>query len=721
MKKKIAVISLSLIIFVVISGFRENDNSNFDSKINTLISQMTLEEKVNLLHGNSMFTNGGCERLGIPALKLSDGPHGVREEVSLTSFKPAGWTTDSSSYFPTGTAVAATWNKELAFKQGKALGSEARARNKDIILGPGVNIHRTPLCGRNFEYLSEDPFLTATMCVPYIKGIQENNVAACIKHYIANNQELDRGAVDVQMSERALREIYLPAYKAAVEKGNVMAFMGAYNKFMGDWCCENSYLLDTILRRELGFKGLVMSDWSAVHSTVKSANAGLDLEMGTRGPFSSFYFADSLINAVKNGKVSMAAIDEKVRHILWVAYNTKVIGDTINRAKGEYVTPAHSRTAYDVAKESVVLLKNDRNILPLNSEKIKSIAVFGDNATRKHAEGGSSSAVKAKYEVTPLEGMKNCANGKITFNYSLGYEKINKRWIRRDSMATIPPQFNKDSLIAEAVKIAGKSDAAVIFAGLNHDFDTEGRDKKNMDLPYSQVELINAVAKVNPNTVVVIIAGSPVDFRGIIGNVHAILWSWYNGEEGGNALADIILGNVNPSGKMPFTLPDSLGQTPAQLLGNYHGREKPLVYEEDILIGYRWFDAKNLNPAFPFGHGLSYTNFTYSGLDVQSNPVSISVNFQLQNSGSMAGAETTQLYISAPGKEALRAPLELKGFEKAKLKPGKKKEITIVINKQDLAWYNEKIHNWQVEKGVYKIQIGSSSRDIRLSKEITIN
>jgi beta-glucosidase len=668
-----------------------------------------------------MFTNGGCERLGIPALKLSDGPHGVREEISLTSFKPAGWTTDSSSYFPTGTAVAATWNKKLAFQQGEALGSEARARNKDVILGPSVNIHRTPLCGRNFEYMSEDPFLVASMCVPYIKGIQKENVAACIKHYIANNQELDRGSVDVQMSERALCEIYLLAYKAAVQEGNVMSFMGAYNKFRGDWCCENSYLLDTILRKEWNFHGMVMSDWSATHSTVKAANAGLDLEMGTRGPFSSFYFADSLVSAVKSGKVSMDVINEKVHHILWVAFNTKLMGDTITRVKGEYVTPAHSQTAYNVAKESVVLLKNDRNVLPVKSEKIKSIAVFGDNATRKHAEGGSSSAVKAKYEVTPLEGLRNRTDGKISINYSMGYEKITKRWYRRDSVITVPLQFNKDSLIAEAVKIAQQSDAAIIFAGLNHDFDTEGRDKKNMDLPYSQVELINAVAKVNPNTVVVIIAGSPVDFRGIIQKVPAILWGWYNGEEGGNALADIILGKVNPSGKMPFTLPDSLGQTPAHLLGNYHGKERPLFYEEDILVGYRWFDAKNMQPAFPFGHGLSYTSFTYSDLEVNSNPYNISVSFQLQNSGNLTGAETAQLYISAPGKEVLRPPLELKGFEKTELIPRMKKKITIILNKKDLAWYNENIHDWQIEKGVYKINIGSSSRDIRLKKGITIN
>jgi beta-glucosidase len=722
MLKKIKFISLVFSIFLVFSGFQRENNGVFDSKINALIEQMTLEEKVNLLHAQSMFKNGNCERLGIPGLNLSDGPHGVREEISLTSFAPAGWTTDSSSYFPTGTAVAATWSKDLSFIQGKALGAEARARNKDVILGPGVNIHRTPLCGRNFEYLSEDPYLTAALCVPYINGIQENDVAACIKHYAVNNQELDRGDVDVYVSERALREIYLPAYKASIEKANVMTFMGAYNKLRGDWSCESSYLLDTLLRQEWGFKGLVMSDWSAVHTTEKAANAGLDLEMGTRKPFNEFYFADPLIKAVKDGEVSMDVINAKVRHILWVDFSTKLMGDTQSRAKGEFVTPAHSKVAYNVAKESVVLLKNERNVLPFNSEKIKSIAVIGDNAARKHAAGGASSGLKAKYEVTPLGGLKNRVSGNIVINYSLGYEKISRTrphsWAS-DSIA--PSQFNKDSLITEAVKTARKSDVVVIFAGLNHDLDTEGRDKRNMDLPYAQVELINAVAKVNPNTVVVIIAGSPVDFRGIINNVPSILWGWYNGMEGGNALADIILGKVNPSGKMPFTLPDSLGQSPAHFLGNYHDKSTPLVYEEDLLVGYRWFDAKKMKPAFPFGHGLSYTNFTYSNIELKSTAESVTVSFQLQNSGSIKGAETAQLYISAPGKEALRAPLELKGFEKVELAPGEKRAITIVVDKKDLAWYNDKIRNWQIEKGVYKMQIGSSSRDIRLSKEIAIN
>jgi len=719
-KKTLFLLLVFVVLFsTVFAGGNKHKESALDKKINALISQMTLQEKVNLLHGNTMFTNGGCERLGIPQLKLSDGPHGVREEISLTSFRSAGWTTDSASYFPTETAVAATWNRTLAYKQGEALGAEFRARKKDIMLGPGVNIIRTPLGGRNFEYLSEDPLLVSEMVVPYIQGAQTNDVAACVKHFALNNQELDRGIVDVYLSERALREIYLPGFKAAVQQGKVLTVMSSYNKLRGDWCGENRHLLTNILRNEWGFKGLVMSDWGGTHSTVKAANAGLDLEMGTRGPFSEFYFANPLIKAVETGEVSENVVDDKVRNILRVLYGTKLMGDTLNRTPGEFVTPAHSKVAYDVAKESIVLLKNEKNTLPLKRDSIKTIAVFGDNATRKHSEGGFSSGVKSKYEITPLEGIKSRAGDDIKINYSLGYEKVTSH-TNDDGTRVLVPKYDADSLLRAAVKIALQSDVAIIFAGLNHDFDTESYDKKDMNLPYTQEDLINVVAKVNPNTIVVITAGSPIDFRKIEKTTPVIVWSWFNGMEGGNAIADVIFGNVNPSGKMPFTLPESLEQSPAHALGNYHGKEKPLLYEEDILVGYRWFDAKGLKPAFPFGHGLSYTTFTYSDVKVRQNKKEVKVTFTIQNTGNKAGAEVAQVYISAPGKEALRPPLELKGFEKINLEPGKEAKVEIKINKDDMKWYNEAIKDWQLEKGKYRIEIGASSRDIRLKKEIEI-
>lgn len=706
--------------FLLLFSYCTTPVYNFDKEIDALIAQMTLEEKVALLHGNTMFTNAGCERLGIPGLHLSDGPHGVREEISLTSFKSAGWTTDSATYFPTGTAVAATWNPKLAYVQGEALGAESRARKKDIILGPGVNIHRSPLCGRNFEYLSEDPLLTSIIAVDYIKGIQNKNVAACIKHYVANNQELDRSDVDVYMSERALREIYLPAYKEAVQKANVMTFMGAYNKFRGDWCCESKYLLTDILRDEWGFKGLVMSDWSAVHSTVKAANAGLDLEMGTRKPFNEFYFADPLIEAVNNGAVSMEVIDQKVRNILWVAFSTKVIGDTATRAKGEFVTPAHLKIAYNVAKESIVLLKNERNVLPVDATRIKTIAVFGDNATRQHAEGGFSSGIKAKYEITPLEGLKNRLGNKIEIRYSLGYEKTTDHMFGRGTRF-LEPQYSKDSLIAEAVKIAASSDIAIIFGGLNHDFDTEGYDKLDIDLPYAQVDLINEIVKVNPNTIVVITAGSPVDFRGFASNVPAILWGWYNGMEGGNALADVILGEVNPSGKMPFTLPQFLEQSSPHALGAYHGKDSLLTYKEDILVGYRWFDTKNIEPMFPFGHGLSYTRFEILNQTINTSKEKTIIKVDIKNAGKIAGAETVQLYVSAPGIEALRPTRELKAFEKVFLAPGEQKKITFEIPHSNLAWYDENNSTWRVENGEYTFYVGNSSRELPVKQITKIN
>jgi len=720
-RTKNLLLSFALIVLfsTAFAGGNKHKDSALDKKISALVSQMTLQEKVNLLHGNTMFTNGGCERLGIPQLKLSDGPHGVREEISLTSFRSAGWTTDSSSYFPTETAVAATWNRNLAFRQGEALGSEFRARGKDVMLGPGVNIIRTPLGGRNFEYLSEDPLLTSEMVVPYIQGIQTNDVAACVKHFALNNQELDRGTVDVYSSERALREIYLPGFKAAVQRGNVLTAMSSYNKFRGDWCGENHHILTDILRNEWGFKGILMSDWGGTHSTVKAANAGLDLEMGTRGPFNEFYFADPLVKAVEKGEVSMQVIDKKVSHILWTLFNTRQMGDTLKRKSGEFVTPSHSKVAYDVAKESIVLLKNEKDILPLNRDSIKTIAVFGDNAMRKHSEGGFSSGVKSKYEITPFDGITNLAGENITINYSLGYEKVTSH-TNEDGTRVLAPKYNADSLLRAAVKIALQSDVAIIFAGLNHDFDTESYDKKDMNLPYSQEDLINVVSKVNPNTIVVITAGSPIDFRKIEMTTPVIVWSWFNGMEGGNALADVIFGNVNPSGKMPFTLPESLEQSPAHALGNYHGKEKPLRYEEDILVGYRWFDAKGLKPAFPFGHGLSYTTFAYSDLKVKQNKKEVKVTFTIQNTGTRQGAEIAQLYISAPGKEALRPPRELKGFEKISLEPGKEAKVEIKMNKDDLKWYNEAIKDWQLEKGEYRIEIGASSRDIKLKNDIEI-
>ena len=477
-----------------------DEDVKINQQIDSLLGQMTLEEKVSLLHGNSKFTTAAIERLGIPEWHLSDGPHGVREEINRDSWGPAGWTNDSSSYFPTGTALAATWNPELAKQEGIALGEEARFRGKDVLLGPGINIHRTPLCGRNFEYMSEDPYLISQMCVPVIQGIQSRDVAACIKHYIANNQEIDRGTVDVEMSDRAFHEIYLPGFKAAVEQGGVYTLMGAYNKFRGDWCCESHFLMTDILRHDLGFKGVAMSDWAAVHNTVKTANAGLDLEMGTDSAYNRYYFADKLIDAVKKGEVSEATVDQKVKNILRVMLKTKVIGpDKDQRAKGSFVTPEHQQAAYKVASESIVLLKNDDQLLPIHTDKTKTIAVIGDNADRKQAHGGFSSAIKAKYEITPLQGLKNKIGDQVKLKVAMGYEKNSK--LEGKGLVFDVDKAKDKKLLDEAVKVAQSSDIAIIFGGLNHDYDTESYDRPNMQLPYNQEKLILAVAAANPNTI----------------------------------------------------------------------------------------------------------------------------------------------------------------------------------------------------------------------------
>lgn len=702
-----------------------NEDVKIEQEVDSLLGKMTLKEKVSLLHGNSKFTTAAIERLGIPEWHLSDGPHGVREEIKRDSWEPAGWTNDSSSYFPTGTALAATWNPELAHEEGVALGEEARYRGKDVLLGPGINIHRTPLCGRNFEYMSEDPYLISQMCVPVIQGIQSRDVAACIKHYIANNQEIDRGTVDVEMSDRAFHEIYLPGFKAAVEKGGVYTLMGAYNKFHGDWCCENHFLMTDILRDELGFKGVAMSDWAAVHNTVKTANAGLDLEMGTDSAYNRYYFADKLIDAVNKGEVTEATVDQKVKHILGVMLKTKVIGpDKDKRAKGSFVTPEHKKAAYNVASESIVLLKNDDQVLPVHVENFKSIAVIGDNATRKHAAGGFSSGLKAKYEITPLAGLQNKVGDQIKLNVAQGYEKNSE--LKYDKGLVFDVDKAKDKkLLNEAVKAAKSSDVAIIFGGLNHDYDTEAFDRPDMELPYSQEKLILAVAAANPNTILVLSAGSPLDLSRVKDKVKAIVWGWLNGMENGNALADVLTGKVNPSGKMPFTIPVKLDDSPAHAMGNYPGKDLKVNYEEGILVGYRWYDTKKIAPLFPFGYGLSYTTFEYSDLktDQTNYPKdgTIKVSFNLKNTGEVAGAETAQLYVSDPECSVMRPTKELKGFKKVFLQPGESKTVELSVPVSSLAFYSEKDNGWVVEPGSFILQVNSSSADNRLKETINID
>jgi beta-glucosidase len=711
-----------MMIAFVVNAQHPNDNKQ-EEKIRSLISQMTLQEKVSLLHANSKFYVPGIKRLGIPELALSDGPHGVRAEINRDNWAYAGWTNDSSTCFPPGTALAATWNPKLAYQRGLVLGEEARFRKKDILLGPGINIIRSPLCGRNFEYMSEDPLLISKMSVAYIKALQSKDVAASVKHWLANNQEEHRDSIDVNMSERALREIYLPGFKASVMEGGAYTVMAAYNKFRGDWCSENKYLNSQILRKEIGFKGVLMTDWSAAHTTVKAALTGLDLEMGTdKKDYNEWYFANPLIKAVEEGKVSVSVVDEKVANVLRVMMNTKMF-DENNRAKGKINTPEHQQAAYNDAAEAAVLLQNNGNLLPLNLNKIKSIAIIGDNATRKHCGGGLSSEIKTLYEITPLEAIQKKFGTTVKINFAQGYEKQSSF---KEGNNTGQGNSNKIDwkLIDEAVKVAKESEVVIIFGGLNHDFDTESSDKQNMDLPYGQDILIQEVAKANPNTVVVIIAGSPVKLSGIVHRVPAIMWSWFGGMEAGNAVADLLVGKVNPSGKLPFTIPVSLDQSPAHALGNFPGRDLKVNYEEDILVGYRWFDTKKIVPQFPFGFGLSYTNFSIGQFSTDKlsygKNETIHAKFTIKNTGYSYGAEVIQLYVSDPVCSVLRPEKELKAFEKIFLKPGETKTVELQVKVADLAFYDETKKAWNAEAGEYIVQLGNSSRDIFQKVKIAV-
>lgn len=724
MKKIIGVIACGLFLYAATASSQVTDKEKvqMEKRIEKLIKKMTLEEKVGLLHGNSKFYVAGVERLGIPEWSLSDGPHGVRAEINRHDWAYAGWTNDSASYFPTGTAFAAAWNPELAYHRGEVLGEEARWRKKDVLLGPGVNIIRSPLCGRNFEYMSEDPYMNSVLAVAYIKGLQSRDVACSVKHFAVNNQETNRTTVDVECSERALREIYLPAFKASVQEGGALTVMAAYNKFRGEFCAENNYLVRKILRNEWGFDGVYVTDWGAAHSTVPSMEAGLDLEMGTLiDKYEDWYYANPLIEAVKSGKVPMSLVDEKVGDVLRVMIKTNVLDPKKRFGPGSMNTKEHQQATYDAATEAIVLLKNQNNLLPLDFSSIKSLAVIGDNATRKHSNGGLSSEIKAVYEVTPLEALRAKWGDKVDIRFAQGYEKLST-FVEGSNNGQSSGTFSSktqesDALLKEAVEVARTSDVALLVCGLNHDYDTESFDRLNMDIPYGQVELIQEVVKANPRTIVVMIAGSPLNMAAVDICSPAIVWAWFNGMEGGNALVDVLSGKVNPSGKMPFTTPVSLDQSPAHALGNFPGRDLKVNYEEDILVGYRWFDTKGLPVVYPFGYGLSYTTFGYSDLHTDKKTYdqadTIQATFTLTNTGDREGAEVAQLYVSDPVCSVMRPVKELKGFKKVFLKLGESQRITLDIPVSSLAFYSEAQSQFVVEPGEFILQLGASASDIK--------
>ncbi len=687
--------------------------TKMEKKIDSLLHLMTLEEKIAMLHASGTFTSAGVKRLGIPDFTSADGPLGVREEIVRNGWAPANWTTDSATFFPNGSALAATWNPKLAFRYGEAMGEEAHARKKDMLLAPAINITRTPLGGRTFEYMSEDPFLNGRLAVEAIKGIQTQPVAACVKHFALNNQETERGLVNVEVSERALREIYLPAFKAAIQEGHALTVMAAYNKFRGVYCAENDYLLNKILRGEWDFQGLVVSDWGGVHSTIGTGNTGLEIEMGSSGSYDKWYMATPLLDAVKAGKVSMAAIDAKVVRILRVMLQTSM---KESATAGELNTPKHYKTAYDIASESIVLLKNDKQLLPLNSAKIKSIAVIGDNATRLFASGGFGAGVKTKYEITALKGLENKLGKSTSIQFAQGYSaKIN-----REKKAIV----SDPKLITDAVELAKKSDVAIVFIGSNRNYEEESIDRSTLELPFNEQALVNAVSAANPNTIVVVVAAAPYDLNEIKKNNHTIVWSWFNGSEGGNALADVLTGKTNPSGKFPFTFPVKLEDSPAHALKTFPGENHIADYKEGILVGYRWFDTKKIEPLYCFGYGLSYTTYAYSALTtnkgVYNKGDKIFVTVKVKNTGKMTGKETVQLYVSHLKSAVLQPEKELRNFQKISIDAQKESLIKMELNVNDLAYFDETSNQWVVEPGTYKIMVGTSSKDISQTAEITI-
>lgn len=703
-----------------------DDTQPIEVRVKDALGRMTLEEKVALCHAQGKFSSAGVPRLGIPELWMSDGPHGVRAEINWNDWGYANWTNDSITAFPALTCLAATWNPEMSAKYGKAVGEEARYREKDVLLGPGVNIYRTPMNGRNFEYMGEDPYLASVMCVPYIQELQKNGVAACVKHYALNNQELWRGHIDVNLSDRALYEIYLPAFKAAVEKGGAWSIMGAYNKIRGQHACHNDLTLNKILKGDWKFDGCVITDWGGAHDTYEAAINGLDIEMGsyTNGltsesvfTYNDYYLANPYLKMLKDGKVPMSTIDDKASRILRLIFRT-----AMNRQKpyGSVATEEHYAAAREIGNEGIVLLKNTpvvkkgAPLLPIVADKYQNILVVGDNAVRLLNQGGGSSELKVKDMVSPLDGLRAVYGDKVS--YAKGYAAGRPMYGRADEI----PQHVVDSLRAEAVEMAKKADLVVLVGGLNknHFQDCEGGDRQEYGLPFGQDELIEGLLGVNKNLVLVLLSGNAVEMPWIA-QVPAIVQGWYLGSMGGKSLADILSGAVNPSGKLPFSFPAKLTDCGAHAFDEltYPGDSIKEVYKEDILVGYRWHDTKKIPALFPFGHGLSYTTFTYGKPVASAKTMAVdgtlTVTVAVKNTGSVAGKEIVQLYVGDDKCSVLRPVKELKHFAKVALAPGEEKNVTFTLTPDDLKFYDEASAAWKYEPGKFKAYVCASSADVR--------
>ncbi len=744
-----------------------------EQQVEALASKLTLQEKISMIHGAGFFRTAAVERLGIPALKMSDGPMGPRMEFPDDSWIPYGYSDDFTSYSPSNSALAATWNPQRAYESGCVLGEEARGRGKDVILAPGINIKRDPLCGRNFEYMSEDPYLVETLTVPFIEGVQECDVAACVKHFAVNGQETDRFMVDTIVDERTLRELYLPGFLAAVKEANTYSLMNAYNKVNGAHCSEHKELLDDILRKEWGYDGTVISDWGSVHRTKETAEVSMDIEMSVTTDFDDYHLANPLFEAIQKGEIAEEHIDAKVKNILRMMYRLKMIGKNAPKRKaGEYNAKWHQEAIRQTASEGIILLKNEDRLLPITEERLQAevregmaaprkrkIAMIGHNAQHMHAGGGGSAEIKALYEISPLMGLKKALGGNVDVAYAQGYYIPGKKdvnevnWqeasLERQVMGEETAgsaeqealrkeiQENRQSLLEEAVALAKEADEVIFVGGLNHDYDTEGRDRTDMKLPYGQDELVEALLDVNPNLIVVMVAGSPVEMPWL-SRVKALVWSYFSGMETGTALADILLGKVNPSGKLPETFPVWYADTVTAKNGEF-GKEGRIELKEGIFVGYRYYEKENVKPAFAFGYGLSYSNFEISDLkvqvvgdtkeqsasDIRENNLAladsaVTVAATVTNTGDVAGAEVVQCYVEDVECSVARPVKELKGYHKVFLEPKESKEVSITLPRKAFAFYDVNSKDFLVEAGEFMIHVGNSSDACTLSERVVL-
>ena len=726
---------LFFVLLCVVACGRQSDtpvyldpSADIEARVEDALSRMSLDEKIAAIHAQSTFSLPGVKKLGIPELWTSDGPHGVRPEVPWNDWGNPGWNNDSCVAFPALTCLAATWNRDVAGEYGAAIGEEARFREKDVILGPGVNMYRSPLCGRNFEYMGEDPYLAGKLAVPYIHGLQSMGVGACVKHYACNNEERHRHKTDVEVSERALREIYLPAFEMAVKEGGAWSMMASYNLFRGTHCCHNGYLINDILKGEWGFDGVVMSDWAGCHDTKEAVLGGLDVEFGTRvgkkmpageSVYDTYYLAEAYKQGILAGEFSEEGLDEKVRRVLRLIFRTAM---NMDKPFGSMCTQEHLDVARKVAQEGIVLLKNEGDVLPVR--KPGKISVVGENAYKKMCIGGGSSMLKPIYEMSPLEGiLERAARDGMEVVYSRGY--VGDTTTTQDGICSFQKLADdrpREELIAEAVENSRDADYVIYVGGLNKSLyqDCENRDRLEYGLPYGQDELISELAKVNPDMTVVIISGNAVAMPWI-DQVPSVLLGWYGGSEAGRAIADVLFGDVNPSGKLPFTFPVKLEDNPAHYNGKTFPTRGKNHYDEGIFLGYRWHEKMDIKPLFAFGHGLSYTDFEYGDVTLSSKKIrggKITVKVPVTNVGQVAGSEVVQVYVHDCEASVEIPQKQLKGFDKVYLEPGQTKTVSIELGPDAFSFFDEESMDWKTEPGDFEILVGSASDNI--SKTVTV-